>query len=107
LRAAPANGSRFMRAYPMTMFALTIATLWSFQCLAMGPEQTRVIHTSMFPKSRVSRAGFEQLAANDYKRQDMMLTEDNDISVQTHLGLRSAMACSPAALRPRSASCMR
>ncbi len=86
------RGSRFMLVYPGTMFALTIDAMWSFQCLPMGPGHTRVVHTSMFPKSRTTREDFEALAANYYKRQDMVVGEDNDISVQQQRGLDSTMA---------------
>lgn len=95
LHGESVRGSRFMLVYPMTMFALTIDTMWSFQCLPIGPEQTRVVHTSMFPRSRLAHPDFEELAARYYKRQDMVVAEDNDISVKTHVGLRSAMGMPP------------
>jgi len=86
-----ARGSRFMLIYPMTMFALTIDAMWTFQCLPLGAEKTRVIHTSLFPRSRVARPDFEALAANYYKRQDMVVKEDNDITVIQQQGLRSPL----------------
>jgi phenylpropionate dioxygenase-like ring-hydroxylating dioxygenase large terminal subunit len=91
LAGESARGSRFMLIYPMTMLALTIDAMWSFQCLPMGPEKTRVIHTSLFPKSRLARPDFETLAANYYKRQDMVVKEDNDITVIQQQGLRSPL----------------
>lgn len=91
LQGESARGSRFMLIYPMTMFALTIDAMWTFQCLPMGPEKTRVIHTSLFPKSRLALPDFETLAANYYKRQDMVVKEDNDIAVIQQQGLRSPL----------------
>jgi phenylpropionate dioxygenase-like ring-hydroxylating dioxygenase large terminal subunit len=91
LAGESARGSRFMLIYPMTMLALTIDAMWSFQCLPLGPEKTRVIHTSLFPKSRLARPDFETLAANYYKRQDMVVKEDNDITVIQQQGLRSPL----------------
>ena len=91
LAGESARGSRFMLIYPMTMFALTIDAMWTFQCLPMGPEKTRVIHTSLFPKSRLSLPDFETLAANYYKRQDMVVKEDNDIAAIQQQGLRSPL----------------
>ena len=91
LQGESARGSRFMLIYPMTMFALTIDAMWTFQCLPMGPEKTRVIHTSLFPKARLSLPDFEALAANYYKRQDMVVKEDNDIAAIQQQGLRSPL----------------
>ncbi len=85
------RGSRFMLIYPMTMFALTIDAMWTFQCLPLAPEKTRVIHTSLFPRSRLARPDFEALAANYYKRQDMVVKEDNDITEIQQQGLRSPL----------------
>jgi phenylpropionate dioxygenase-like ring-hydroxylating dioxygenase large terminal subunit len=91
LEGESSRGSRFMLIYPMTMFALTIDAMWTFQCLPLSPEKTRVIHTSLFPKSRLARPDFEALAANYYKRQDMVVKEDNDITVTQQQGLRSPL----------------
>jgi phenylpropionate dioxygenase-like ring-hydroxylating dioxygenase large terminal subunit len=91
LEGESSRGSRFMLIYPMTMFALTIDAMWTFQCLPLSPEKTRVIHTSLFPESRLARPDFETLAANYYKRQDMVVQEDNDITVIQQQGLRSPL----------------
>ena len=91
LEGESARGSRFMLIYPMTMFALTIDAMWTFQCLPLSPERTRVIHTSLFPTSRLEWPDFETLAANYYKRQDMVVKEDNDITVIQQRGLRSPL----------------
>lgn len=89
LHGESVRGSRFMLVYPGTMLALTIDTMWSFQCLPMGPEQTRIVHTSMFPRSRVAQPDFEEVAQRYYKRQDRVVAEDNAISVQQQRGLRA------------------
>ncbi|MBL8382924.1 MAG: aromatic ring-hydroxylating dioxygenase subunit alpha [Burkholderiales bacterium] len=85
------RGSRFMLVYPATMLALTIDAMWTFHVLPLGPERTRVIHTSLFPSSRLSRPDFEALAANYYKRQDRVVQEDNDITILQQQGLRSPL----------------
>jgi phenylpropionate dioxygenase-like ring-hydroxylating dioxygenase large terminal subunit len=84
------RGSRFMLIYPSTMLALTIDALWTFHVLPLGPERTRVIHTSLFPRERLGQADFEALAANYTKRQDRVVQEDNDITLIQQLGLRAA-----------------
>ncbi|UUX95409.1 aromatic ring-hydroxylating dioxygenase subunit alpha [Aquabacterium sp. J223] len=86
------RGSRFMLVYPTTMFALTVDAMWCFQCLPLAPERTRIVHTSLFPRSRTARPDFEALAANYYKRQDRVVKEDNDIAAWQQRGLRSPMA---------------
>ncbi len=89
---ADGAGSRFILVYPMGMVALTIDCMWTFECHPQGPEETLVVHTSCFPKSRVAREDFEQLAANYYKRQDIVVREDNEVSEMQHQGLRSPFA---------------
>jgi phenylpropionate dioxygenase-like ring-hydroxylating dioxygenase large terminal subunit len=87
-----ARGSRFILVYPMAMIALTIDTMWTFECHPLGPEETLLVHTSCFPKSIVARPDFEQIAANYYKRQDIVVREDNDIAENQQRGLRSPFA---------------
>lgn len=91
LEGESSRGSRFMLVYPSTMLALTIDAMWTFHCLPLGAERTRVVHTSLFHKSRLERPDFDELAANYYQRQDMVVQEDNDISQTQQLGLRSPL----------------
>jgi phenylpropionate dioxygenase-like ring-hydroxylating dioxygenase large terminal subunit len=90
--AGIAKGSRFVLVYPSTMFAITIDALWSFECHPLGPESTRVVLTSCFPKSRLERPDFAVLAQNYYKRQNIVAGEDNDISEMQQRGLSNALA---------------
>lgn len=85
------RGSRFMLVYPATMLALCIDAMWVFHVLPLAPELTRVVHISMFPKSRLTRADFAGLAANYYKRQDRVVAEDNGIAALQQQGLRSPL----------------
>jgi Rieske 2Fe-2S family protein len=87
-----ARGSRFILVYPSTMFAITIDAMWSFECHPLGPEATRVVLTSCFPKSRTERPDFAELARNYYKRQDIVVGEDNDISEVQQRGLANVLA---------------
>jgi len=86
-----ARGSRFILVYPSTMFAITIDAMWSFECHPLGPESTKVVLTSCFPKSRTGRADFAELAQNYYKRQDIVVGEDNDISAVQQRGLANIL----------------
>lgn len=87
-----ARGSRFILVYPMAMIAVTIDCMWTFECHPLGPEETLLVHTSCFPKASVERPDFGELVKNYYKRQDMVVREDNDIAENQQRGLRSPFA---------------
>ena len=86
------EGSRFALIYPNSMIAMTIDAMWSFECHPMGPERSRVVLTSCFPNTRFERPDFASISANYYKRQDIVIEEDNAISVVQQQGLRSTLA---------------
>jgi len=86
-----AAGSRFILIYPATMLAIAIDTAWSLVCDPLGPDSTRVTVTSCFPRQRLERADFAELAANYYKRLDITLPEDNEICALQQTGLRSPL----------------
>lgn len=92
LQGEAQEGSRFAIIYPNSMIAMTIDAMWSFECHPTGAESCRVVLTSCFPVSRFDRADFEQIAANYYKRQDIVVEEDNQIAVVQQQGLRSPLA---------------
>jgi phenylpropionate dioxygenase-like ring-hydroxylating dioxygenase large terminal subunit len=87
-----AAGSRFILIYPATMIAICVDSMWSFECHPLGPETTEVVLTSCFPRQCTEREDFASLAANYYRRQDMVVREDNAISEQQHRGIRSVLA---------------
>lgn len=87
-----ARGSRFILVYPMAMIAVTTDCMWTFECHPLGPEETLLVHTSCFPRSSVERPDFEELVKNYYKRQDMVVREDNEIAENQQRGLRSPFA---------------
>jgi phenylpropionate dioxygenase-like ring-hydroxylating dioxygenase large terminal subunit len=91
LAGESSEGSRFMLVYPATMLALCIDTMWVFHVLPVSAEVTRVVHLSLFPKSRLERPDFDALAANYYKRQDRVVAEDNGIASLQQKGLRSPL----------------
>jgi choline monooxygenase len=86
-----ATGSRFILIYPATMLAIAIDTAWSLVCDPLGPESTKVTVTSCFPRQRLERPDFAELAANYYKRLDITLPEDNEICALQQTGLRSPL----------------
>ena len=101
LSGESARGSRFILIYPNTMIAATIDAMWSFECHPLGPESSKVVMTSCFPEERLTQADFETLAKNYYRRQDIVVREDNEISEVQQLGLRSRLARPGAIFRKR------
>lgn len=94
------RGSRFILIYPATMLAICVDTMWSFECHPLAPERTEVVLTSCFPRSSTERADFAELAPNYYRRQDMVVREDNEISEKQQRGLASMLA-RPGRLSPK------
>ena len=83
------QGSRFILVYPNTMLAVANDTMWSFEAHPLGPVRTRIVLSSCFPAQRFEREDFAALAANYYRRQDIVVREDNDISELQQRGLQS------------------
>lgn len=92
LAGETAEGSRFAIVYPNSMIAMTVDAMWSFECHPTGPETCRVVMTSCFPASRFAQPDFAELAQNYYKRQDIVVEEDNSIAEVQQAGLRSPLA---------------
>ena len=78
--------------YPMTYLACTVDTAWFLQLLPMGPSRTKLIHGACFPKSRLERPDFEELAANYYKRWDRTIMEDIVAGDHQQAGIASPFA---------------
>jgi phenylpropionate dioxygenase-like ring-hydroxylating dioxygenase large terminal subunit len=58
----------------------------------MGPTRTKIVLTSCFPAQRFERADFAEVAARYYRRQDIVVREDNDISELQQRGLQGLHA---------------
>ena len=86
------QGSRFILVYPATMLAIATDTMWSFEAHPMGPTRTKIVLTSCFPAQRFERPDFEEVAARYYRRQDIVVREDNDISELQQRGLQGLHA---------------
>jgi phenylpropionate dioxygenase-like ring-hydroxylating dioxygenase large terminal subunit len=71
-----ANGTYAPLIYPSTYLACTIDCAWYLEMHPMGPSRTRMVHGALFPKSRLKRADFEEVAKNYYERWDITIEED-------------------------------
>jgi phenylpropionate dioxygenase-like ring-hydroxylating dioxygenase large terminal subunit len=87
-----ARGSLYPLIYPSTMFGCTIDCMWWLELHPQGPDRTRLIVGSCFPKDRVARPDFEEVVRNYYKRWDISIPEDNAVSDLQQRGLSSPLA---------------
>jgi phenylpropionate dioxygenase-like ring-hydroxylating dioxygenase large terminal subunit len=92
LEGLPATGSWYPLLYPSTMFGCTYDCMWWLELHPMGPDRTKLIVGSCFPRSSVERADFEEVVQRYYKRWDISIPEDNGISELQQRGLASPFA---------------
>jgi phenylpropionate dioxygenase-like ring-hydroxylating dioxygenase large terminal subunit len=85
-------GTRAPLLYPSTYLAFTIDCAWYLELHPLGPDRTRLIHGSLFPRDRLARPDFEAIAANYYKRWDITTEEDIRASELQQRGLSSPLA---------------
>ena len=64
----------------------------AFCCEPIGPIQSRLTVSSLFPKSTVARNDFEEIAKNYYRRNDIVVREDVEISLRQAAGIASPFA---------------
>ena len=87
-----AGGTTAPLIYPSTYIACTIDCAWYLELHPLGPSRTRLIHGALFPKDRLSRNDFEDVAKNYYKRWDITIEEDIVASERQQRGLDSPFA---------------
>src|SRR6202158_1415060 len=63
-----ANGTYAPLVYPSTYLGCTTDCIWYLEMHPLGPDRTRMIHGALFPKSRLERPDFDELANNYYQR---------------------------------------
>jgi len=78
--------------YPSTYLACTIDCAWYLELHPLGPRRTRLVHGALFPKDRLARNDFEEVAKNYYKRWDITIDEDIVASERQQRGLDSPFA---------------
>ena len=87
-----AEGTYYILINPSTMLGCTFDTVWWLELHPEGPERTTLIVGSCFPEVTVARDDFDQIVQNYYKRLDISILEDNEISELQQAGLRSPFA---------------
>lgn len=84
-----AGGTYAPLIYPSTYLACTIDCAWYLELHPLGANRTRLVHGSLFPRSRRKLADFDTLAGNYYQRWDITTDEDIEASERQQRGLAS------------------
>lgn len=89
LAGKAAKGSYYPLIFPSTMFGATTDCMWWLELQPLSASRTKLIVGSCFPKAVTERADFEEVVQRYYKRWDISIPEDNDISALQQIGLAS------------------
>jgi phenylpropionate dioxygenase-like ring-hydroxylating dioxygenase large terminal subunit len=87
-----AGGTYAPLLYPSTYLACTIDCAWYLEMHPVGPNRTRMVHGALFPRDRLDRPDFEEIAKNYYHRWDVTVEEDILASVRQQRGLETPFA---------------
>jgi phenylpropionate dioxygenase-like ring-hydroxylating dioxygenase large terminal subunit len=71
-----AGGTRAPLIYPSTYLACTIDCAWYLELHPLGPHRTKLVHGALFPRDRIDRPDFAELAQNYFHRWDVTIEED-------------------------------
>jgi phenylpropionate dioxygenase-like ring-hydroxylating dioxygenase large terminal subunit len=92
LTGQAARGTWYPLIYPSTMFGATRDCMWWLELHPLSASRTRLIVGSSFPRMTVERTDFAEIVHRYYKRWDLSIPEDNDISNLQQRGLASPFA---------------
>ncbi|HVH74569.1 MAG TPA: aromatic ring-hydroxylating dioxygenase subunit alpha [Stellaceae bacterium] len=92
LEGEAARGTWYPLIYPSTMFGATRDCMWWLELHPLSAAQTRLIVGSAFPRKTVARNDFAEVVERYYRRWDISIPEDNDISNLQQQGLTSPFA---------------
>lgn len=76
LKGREAAGTTSPLLYPSTYLAFTVDCAWYLELHPMGPHRTKLVHGGCFPRSRLERPDFAEIAANYFTRWDITIAED-------------------------------
>lgn len=89
LSGKAAKGSYYPLIFPSTMFGCTTDCMWWLELHPLSASRTRLIVGSCFPREITRRSDFEEVVQRYYKRWDISIPEDNEISARQQIGLSS------------------
>jgi choline monooxygenase len=87
-----AGGTYAPLIYPSTYLACTIDCAWYLEMHPISPSKTYMVHGALFPRDRLDRPDFEEVAKNYYHRWDVTIDEDILASVRQQRGLETPFA---------------
>lgn len=92
LEGQAADGAQYILIYPATVIGCDLDCMWFKQMIPDGPNRMRNVAAFCFPPSAVARPDFEEIVARYHKRFDLVMAEDNFISVRQMEGLGHPLA---------------
>lgn len=87
-----AGGTYAPLIYPSTYLACTIDCAWYLEMHPISPSRTLMIHGALFPRQRLDRPDFDEVAKNYFERWDLTIEEDILASVRQQRGLDTPFA---------------
>jgi phenylpropionate dioxygenase-like ring-hydroxylating dioxygenase large terminal subunit len=87
-----AGGTYAPLIYPSTYLACTIDCAWYLEMHPISANKTYMVHGALFPRDRLDRPDFEEVAKNYYHRWDITIEEDILASVRQQRGLETPFA---------------
>ena len=87
-----ARGTFFTTLRPGVMMTLGNDGALVFQSEPISAKKSRLTVSSLFPKSTLERDDFEPLSQNYYRRNDLVVAEDKEISLRQYAGIQSPYA---------------
>jgi choline monooxygenase len=87
-----ARGTFFTTLRPGVMMTLGNDGALVFQSEPVTAKTSRLTVSSLFPRSHFDRPDFERLSQNYYRRNDMVVAEDKEISLRQYAGIQSPYA---------------
>jgi phenylpropionate dioxygenase-like ring-hydroxylating dioxygenase large terminal subunit len=86
------KGTFFTTLRPGMMMTLGNDGALVFRCEPLAPTKSRLMISSLFPKSTVARNDFDLIAQNYYRRNDIVVGEDVAIALRQQAGIQSPYA---------------
>src|SRR5690606_28029093 len=87
-----ARGTFFTTLRPGVLTTLGNDGALVFQSEPISAKKSRLTVSSLFPKSYFDRDDFKLLSQNYYRRNDVVVAEDKEISLRQYAGIQSPYA---------------
>ncbi|MCK6453717.1 MAG: aromatic ring-hydroxylating dioxygenase subunit alpha [Alphaproteobacteria bacterium] len=84
-----AKGTYYPNIHPSTVMGCCVDGMWFVRSDPLGPERTRLVVGTCFPRATLERRDFAKVAKRYYKRLDTTIPEDIKAAEDQQAGLRS------------------